>query len=393
MKKNKKGNLLKDMNISEVSLVGRGANEGAQVSLFKSDASIETLAKKSFNEVLSDMELAEELSRMIELFYEFSSALRGSLSSIIRDPSIAEKKTAIRESLNQFMAAMSGLIDGTDIIKGDLVLSPEETTQLIDFFGKNTEGVINYNNHIQGGFTMNELEKLQKKMDDLKKKADADAGKATADAAKAAAEVAKLKIVSKMNDEVKTLFNSLDEPAQADFLKKDEKEWAKEISKAKTEDDTFTAHGRVIRKSVVGEDVFEVMKAQQAEIETGRDIAKAEKAKREDAEFAKTAETEYKNLPGDPIAKGKVLRAIDGFDKVAKETLIAMLKAGNVAMSKSKVFDELGSNEVSEDSAEGQLNKLAKAEAADKDVSFAKAYTTILKTEAGRKLYEESLKK
>lgn len=387
MKKDKKGNLLKDMNIGEVSLVGRGMNPGAHVGLFKSDESIEELAKQSFNEALSDMELSERLNILLNSFYDFSVAMRRSFSAIIRNPGITAKKTAIRESLNQFMTAMSGLIDGTDIIKGDLELSPDEKTQLVKFFEENKEDIISYNNNLnEGGFDMNELEKLQKKLDDLQKKLDDDAKTA-------AAEIAKFKVISKMDDDTKTYLNSLDEEGQAEFLKKDEKGWVEEIKKSKTDDESFLIHGRTIRKSVVGEDVYEVMKAQQAEIETGKDIAKKEKEKRETAEFTKEAETLYKNLPGDPVAKGKVLKSVKELPKEEKEALTAMLKAGNDAFNKSKVFDEIGSDEVSEDSPEGKLNKMAEDHAEKNKLSFAKAYTVVIKTKEGRKLYEESLKK
>lgn len=396
MKKDSKGNLLENMSIGEVSLCGKGANAGAHVSLFKSDETIEELAKQSFNEALSDMELSEQLDMLLNAFYDFSVAMRRSFSSIIRNPGITEKKTAIRESLNQFMTAMSGLIDGTDIIKGEgnkwLNLSSEETNQWIEFFEKNKEDIINYNNQIEGGFNMNELEKLQKKFDDLQKKQD-DLQKEHDDKVKAAeTECAKLKIVSKMDDSTKEFFNSLDEEGQADFLKKDEKKRAEDIAKSKTADETFTAHGRVIHKSVVGEDVYEVMKAQQAEIDAGKEIAKKEREKRETAEFTKTAETLYKNLPGDPKEKGKVLKAVNGFTKETRKALEAMLKAGNEAMNKAKVFDELGSGEVGEDSPEGRLNKMAEKHAEDNDVSFAKAYSVIIKSKEGQKLYEESLK-
>lgn len=385
MKKDKKGNLLKDVSVQEVSLVGRGANQGAKVSLFKSEESIEELAKQSFNEALSDMELSEQLNQLIENFYDFSVAVRRSFISIIRDPGVTAKKVAIKESLNQFMVAMSGLVDGTDIIKGELDLSSDETIELISFFSKNKEDIINYNNQIEGGFDMNDLEKLQKKMDDLKKKTD--------DEAKiAVAEIAALTVISKMDDVTKVYFDSLEEEGQADFLKKGEKKWAGIIEKSKVSEETFTAHGRTIRKSVVGEDVYEVLKAQQAEIETNKQIAKDEKEARESAEFTKSAETLYKNLPGDPDVKGKVLKAADGLPKDVKEALTTMLKAGNEAMSKAKVFDELGSGEVGEDSSEGRLNKMAEVYAEEKNVTFAKAYTVVLKTKEGRKLYEDSLK-
>ncbi len=386
MKKEKKGNLLKDMSVQEVSLVGRGANQGAKVSLFKSEESIEELAKQSFNEALSEMELSERMNMLLSNFYDFSVAMQRSFSAIIRNPGVAQKKTAIRGSLNEFMVAMSGLIDSTDIIKGDLELSPDEKTQLVDFFEKNKEDITDYyNNQIEGGFDMNELEKLQKKFDDLQKKFDDDM---TASEVK----VAKFEIMSKMNDVTKVYFDLLDEEGQVDFLKKDEKKWAGIIEKSKVSNETFTAHGRTICKSVVGEDVYEVLKAQQAEIDTNKQIAKDEKDARESAEFTKSAETLYKNLPGDPDVKGKVLKATEGLSKDVKEALTTMLKSGNEAMSKSRMFDEIGSGEVGEDSAEGKLNKMAEVYADENKVTFAKAYATVIKTKEGQKLYSDSLK-
>ncbi len=386
MRKVKKGNLLKDLSVQEVSLVGRGANAGAHVSLFKSDESVEELAKQSFNEVLSEMELSEQTNQLIESLWDFSSAVRSSAVSIIRDPGVAEKKAAIKESLNQFMVAMSGLIDGTDIIKGELDISPDETTELVEFFEKNKEDIINYNKNQndEGGSTMSELEKLKKAMEDLKKQFE--------DAEAANVVLKDFEIISKMDDVTKAYYNSLDEDGRKVFLAKNEKEWAEEIKKSNVDDETFSAHGRIIRKSVVGEDVYEILKAQQAEIDTNKDIAKKEIEKRETAEFTKSAETLYKNLPGEPEAKGKVLKAVNDLPKENKEVLETMLKAGNEAMNKSKVFTEIGSElTVDEDSAEGKLQKMAEEHAKDNKVTYAKAYTTILKTEAGNKLYADSL--
>ena len=232
---------------------------------------------------------------------------------------------------------------------------------------------------------MNELETLQKKFDDLQKEVE-DTKVAHAAALK------KAETIGKMDDETKSYFNSLDEEGQTAFLEKDEKARADEIAKSKDDDETFTAHGKTIRKSVVGEDMFDFMKAQQAEIETNQNIAKKEKEDREKAEFSKQAETVYKNLPGEPGVKGKVLKAIGDLPKEEKEALEVMLKAGNEAMSKSKVFEDIGSDlEPSEDSAEGQLNKMAKERAETTKESFAKAYTAVLQTEAGKELYEKSL--
>jgi hypothetical protein len=149
---------------------------------------------------------------------------------------------------------------------------------------------------------------------------------------------------------------------------------AAEIAKS---DETFTAEGTTIRKSEVGEGTFKLLKSQHERLELG--------------DFEKRAAAEVPNLPGEAITKAKALRAVAKMDKDTADALTAMLKAGNEAMKKA--FTPIGSDAGrSFSKAEDELTSLAKAHAEKHNVSFAKAYDAVLKTDEGRRLYSETLK-
>jgi hypothetical protein len=82
-----------------------------------------------------------------------------------------------------------------------------------------------------------------------------------------------------------------------------------------------------VRKSAVGEASFAFMKAQQAEIQKARDEADMER-------LQKRAETEIGHLPGEAIAKAKVLKAINAMGEEDRKVLDTMLKAGEAAITK-----------------------------------------------------------
>lgn len=90
-------------------------------------------------------------------------------------------------------------------------------------------------------------------------------------------------------------------------------------------EETITVGETTIRKSEVGEPTFNLMKAQQAQI-----IEAADKA--EIAEFGKVADTTYKHLPGESVAKAKALRAVSKLAEDVRKTVDDMLKAAEAAM-------------------------------------------------------------
>ena len=153
---------------------------------------------------------------------------------------------------------------------------------------------------------------------------------------------------------------------------KDELAKRAEIAKS---DESFEYAGKTIRKSVVGDDVFTVMKAQADTIEM--------------AEFTKRAEGEFKHLTGEPLAKAKALRAVAKMGKEDREAIEAMLKAGEIAMAdRLTVKGADGGAPVG--SAQAQLEKLAETRATEKKITKSAAYAEVLETPEGKDLYAKA---
>lgn len=210
-------------------------------------------------------------------------------------------------------------------------------------------------------------EELKKLLDDAAKAIVADiaknSGKAPTEAEiTAQIDAAVSKAVAKAVADTKTTM-------EADFAKRQE---------AIAKDETFEAEGVTIRKSEVGESTFKLMKAQAERIELN--------------DFSKRAETEIPTLVGETTLKAKCLRAISKLEKEVREGVEAMLKGGEafarLAM-KAKGHDHV-TGTASENTAAGKLEKLAKEHAAKTNSDFAKAYSQVLETPEGQRLYAEA---
>jgi hypothetical protein len=130
---------------------------------------------------------------------------------------------------------------------------------------------------------------------------------------------------------------------------------------------------------------FEDMEKRAKEAE---DIAKAEREAREFDALKKRAETEYPHLKGDAETKAKVLKALESSDEEVAKSAKEMLKAADEATS--QIFAERGvTGSDSEESAEGQLNKMAKEKSESEGTTFAKAYSDVLQTDKGMELYNQ----
>lgn len=153
-----------------------------------------------------------------------------------------------------------------------------------------------------------------------------------------------------------------------------------DLKKAKTAaetDETIKVGETEIRKSIVGDSVFAAMKAQQAETLKERDA-------RELGEFEKKAEREYPSLPGEPVEKAKVVRAVSMMDEATQKTLNSMLKAGNAALKAG--FSEIGQAGqglgVSADSPQAKMDTMANEFAKANSVSTAAAHVELSKSNA-----------
>lgn len=439
--------MLKDITITEVSSVGRGANQGALVTMFKTADDEDLLLKQSFNEVMQEIGMSQHLRELLDDMFRMNMALRQSLRSILEDPGVTEKKAAIRESLQQFISAMEGILSDDNIVKEiQKAMKTEGGTQFpaSDYaYVPDAQQPSTWKLRLTetpggapsarivgmavaalgpGGFRGNSVQipqadrakvvakvrsawlkankdkgendlpnvlksaneedlEMSKELQDLQKKFD--------DQAK---ELAKANFMASLSDVEKTHYAKLNDEGKETFQKMDANARQTAIAKAAESEETLEADGVVIKKSEVGPGVFAFMKAQQAK--TNAAVEKADKLAKEAEQIAleKEAETLFPNLAGTATEKAEMLKGIRALpqDKQAKQ--IEMLKAADAAMSKT--FEETGLGGGSDPNGPGEkLNKMAQAKADTDKISFAKAYSEVLKTKEGAALYEETLKK
>lgn len=156
---------------------------------------------------------------------------------------------------------------------------------------------------------------------------------------------------------------------------KSDLEVAKAATKTAQTDEVIKVGAIEVRKSVVGDTTFAVMKAQQEEIELHK--------------FTTQANADIPNLPGEAADKAKVLRVISTLDAPVAKTLTEMLKGGNAAMVKA--VKELGAGGGgNQDDPDEQLDQMALKYGKDNKVSKAVAYDAVLSTPEGQALYNAS---
>lgn len=347
------------LDISKLSVVGNPAHAQALAAIIKS-ASIEgddeNLFKQTFMEAMGDMVLEEQTEAFMSSIWDSIWALRRSIRNTIKDPNVSNKKEIITSNVTDFATSLGSIISSTNVIKSG---------------GKNMK--------------KEEVEAMVKSaVDPLN------------------AKLAKSEAILKMDVETRVHFDALDTEGQDNFLKMSVEDQAdvlkkknEKVNKAKNDESTVI-DGVTIVKSEVGAGLFQVLKNQQSKIDKGEKDLTVEKEARELAIFEKQAEGLFPNLPGEPVLKGKVLKALKGLGKEIHDALSGMLKAGDKAIETAKMFDEYGTGEISiadDSSADAQLNKMAEDYSAENKVNFHKAYTAVMETVEGKDLYEKTLKK
>lgn len=119
-------------------------------------------------------------------------------------------------------------------------------------------------------------------------------------------------------------------------------------------------------------------------------LAKAEKEVRRLNEFVAIGKAQYATIPGEPVRKGEILKALhDAFESTDKAMLDDILKIFRAAENAAQQLTvPTGySRQVSSGSAEDKLTELAKARAAAGNISFEKAYEKVLSENPA--LYDE----
>jgi hypothetical protein len=191
------------------------------------------------------------------------------------------------------------------------------------------------------------------------------------------------KALAQMTDAQKAHYQSLPEAEQADFLKLDGASQDLIIKSATVADEKHTMQdGTVIAKSQAGA-MFAVLKAQDAQLRKMHEEQQLQKA------IAQTA-VDFGNLPGEPLAKAKAVMGLNALDAATRTWVTDTLKAADT-LYKERRQPAADPTAAGDESADVKLEKMAKEHAATHKVSYAAAYTTVLATEEGRALYQQSV--
>lgn len=169
----------------------------------------------------------------------------------------------------------------------------------------------------------------------------------------------------------------------AEFMAKSESERDALIAKATEADETLTVGGASIRKSVVGEASFSIMKAQQAQIEANAADLKKAREETANAGFTKSATDDYGHLAGSVGERVLVLKHLSSADEPTRKAADAILKAAEATakLAFTKLGHGQGNTETPEGGgAEAKLEKMAKERQASSGgkLTFEKAYDEVM---------------
>ena len=312
-------------------------------------------ALSTFADELAELEGCQEVCTLLNV-------LQQNLFEIMSDDDAvaADKVAAMGVSVGQFLSTLRDRF-------------PDAETQLTKLLKQNEATAAFFTEAPHGKDTpMTEAEKQQ--LADLTKKVD-DMTKVNGDLKK---ELAKASMsdehkayMAQMPEEKRGDFSNLDAAGRDAFMTKNP------VKKSTDKDESFTIGTNAIKKSDVGEGVFNVIKAlHETTVSQAAQLAKAED-NRTETELVAKARTDYPNVPGEPLDKARVLKALDKVDPKVRETVEKIMAFANKAAS-DRLSELGGGGEIEIGTAEQELNKLAKAHATEHKVDFAKAYDHVL---------------
>jgi hypothetical protein len=383
-----KKNIMRKLKIGEISGVDRPAQAGAKAVLMKrADAPTvsDNYAKATFDEALLQTRIDEVMCDAFQDLWRTNEALREAVKSTLTDANVTDKVAAVRTIVGQYTAEVSRMAEQA----AQSAVNSEESNMTIKTRDELQAAIKNW----KPGDGVNDIRKAAKDLnaEDL---LPANFGKSEGELA-LEAQVATLTAVSELSDAERTHYKGLDAAGKAAFLKADAATRASDISKAAGDNPVVykSLSGAEFRKN---DDPRLIDMAKHADDQTRR-LAQSEAA-RVDSDLAKRASTELSNLPGTEQVKKGLLRAVDAItDEDTRKGVMELLKAANV--KKAAAFTTVGSTGGSggqdldvRKGAEDKLDLLAKdymAKNAGK--SYEQAYTEVIATAEGQKLYAEAV--
>jgi len=238
---------------------------------------------------------------------------------------------------------------------------------------------------------------VNKSQEDESTMADENTKQKTDELATLKAELAKSQAINGLTIEHRAHFDTLDEAGKDAFL-------AKSVDARQSEIDAAADATAEVYKSLDGEvftksdDPRIVAMAKRADAD--RKALQEERAARREDDLRKRAETDLANLPGDLDTHVAMLKAAEAIeDKDTREKAVAALKAQSIALGKATQtlgYQGSGASTVVSkssgvQSAEQELDTLAKAYAKENNVPEAQAYDTVIQSGRGAELYAQSL--
>lgn len=344
--------VLKDFRISEISAVDRPAQQGARMVLMKRDIDFkkfkieksdrdlaELIVKawvdpaagaRSFSSIVQECVETEEYQDRLDEFWPYTNALNTSLNSILGDANLDDgtRMLGLRQSVEEFLSAVrtdwpeiSGAVEKKvgEVPMTDKTISKEDADKLVK---DATEKLAKDHAEALGKVNTN-IEALTKSVTDL------------------TAENAVLKAKAGMSDDEKAHHESLPTPEdKKKFAGMEPADRKAAMTKKAEGDEVLKVDGRDIRKSVVGEDMFAILKGTQKKMDDLAKQAQEDRDARVTTELTKRATDDFGHLPGKIEDTVAVLKSISGLPEAQRTHLETMLKAGDKAISAA--FGKLG---------------------------------------------------
>lgn len=288
---------LEKLKLNELSLVDKGANQHARVSIFKRHDPLTETIQKYYGELVKDRDAIKDFSELLRLrdkesklwkareeLWPVLDAFRETVNNIVVDVNLSldAKMAQIESNVNSFVAAVREKV-------------PDVEEELTKFFKD-----AGFSGNHPTDITENEpVSDTEKKIEGLTKALET-----------AQAEVAVAKAIAGFTDVEKAHYEGLDEKAKSEFIAKsadDRKAIVEKIAKA---DESVELNGQSIKKSAVAPEVFAILKSQSEEIaKSAERIAKAEEAA-EMATLRKRADDEFGKVVGTADEKALLLKAL-----------------------------------------------------------------------------------
>ena len=359
--------LLEKLRLSELSLVDRGANQHAKVTILKrANTNAAKIAKsyysavsegspnsaKSFKEILASNEKRKKLWEVRDELYPLLDAFTSSVSAITTDTGLNDsgRRSRIEQTTEEFLSAVREKMPE---------IEDELTKSLSSYLASSASDSTANNEDINSMADAPTVETLTSERDVLK------------------AELAKAEVLAKMSDKAKAYMAKLDDKGKEAFLSLSTEDQEKKVASVTKNDETVELDGQTIRKSEVGDGAFTVLKAQAERVAKMEErLAKAE----DDAHMerlAKRADDDMGNLPGDRVFKARVLKAADTLSDEDKAAFTALVKAANDALAGA--FEEKGVKKGKEVAANpaAAFEEAAKEVAKRDNVTLTKAYEIV----------------